>query len=308
MIKKLFNKNNVTDSAVKSETSPTVDKLNKLHEINNYYPIGARVHYYPEFHENITLDSIIIAYLIDGNIFYSDSEISWKESDKRKILVFTTEGKEEQFDSVDKFQFVIPSSGGSEEKLDYFSRETLGQNSGLSRGNNITIIADNRGGRLPIIQTAVTRRTLVKEGFYARQEVVLLDVDTDSFMLADQRSSYRLNTNLAVSISVREYPDVLHCTLADFAEHSVRITFNEDEPLAIFIATDKTVTLNLMLPEQEKSFTLRGHVFRRGQGHAVVTLDMIEKNGAFSRMDTIDSLEVKTLLLQNASTSADGIV
>lgn len=304
---KLFNKDADTDSPANSGLSPAVDRVNKLHEINSYYPIGARVHYYPEFHENVVLDSILIAYLVNGNIFYSDSEISWKESGKRKILVFTTEGKREQFDSVDEFQFVIPASGGSEEKLDYFSREALGRNSGLSRGNNITIIADNRGSRLPIIQTTVSRRTLVKEGFYANQEVVLLDVDTDSFLLADQRSSYRLNTNLAVSVRVRENPDVLHCTLVDFAEHSIRITFSEDEPLAAFITTDKTITLNLILPEQEKSFTLRGHVFRRGQGHAVVTLDMIEKDGTFSKMDTIDSLEVKTLLLQNAIASPDAI-
>ncbi|MCK5093059.1 MAG: PilZ domain-containing protein [Gammaproteobacteria bacterium] len=304
---KLFNKDDDTGASAESELPPAVDRLNKLHKIHSYYPIGARVHYYPEFHENIVLDSILIAYLVDGNIFYSDSEISWKESGKRKIMVFTTEGKKEQFDSIDEFQFVIPASGGSEEKLDYFSKETLGRNSGLSRGNNITIIADNRGSRLPIIQTTVSRRTLVKEGFYANQEVVLLDVDTNSFMLADQRSSYRLHTNLPVSIRVRETPDVLHCTLADFAEHSVRIIFSEDEPLATFISIDKTITLNLILPEQNKSFALRGHVFRRQPGHAVITLDMIEKNGAFSRMDTIDSLEVKTLLLQNAIASPDDI-
>ena len=304
---KLFNKNDDPGTSVKSEASLAVDRLNKLQEITKYYPIGSRVHYYPEFHENITLDSIIIAYLVDGNIFYSDSEISWKESGKRKILVFTTEGKKEQFDSVEEFQFIIPSSGGSEEKLDYFSRETLGRNSGLSRGNNITIIADKRGRRLPIIQTAVSRRTLVKEGFYANQEVVLLDVDTNSFMLADQRSSSRLNTNLPVSIKVRETPDVLHCTMTDFAEHSVRITFSEDEPITTFIVVDKTITLNLMLPEQDKSFTFRGHVFRREPGHAVVKLDMIEKDGSFSRMDTIDSLEIKTVLLHNAIASPDDI-
>lgn len=300
---KLFNKNDVPTTSTKSALTPGVNRLNQLKEILPYYPIGARIRYYPEFQENIVLDSIIIAYIINGKVFYSDTEVSWKESGGKNVITLTTEGKVKHYDSIDDFQFVIPASGGSEEKLDYFRRETLGRNSGLSLGNNITIIADQKSQRLPLIQTTVNRRTLVKEGFYANQQVVLLDVDADSFMLADQRSSYRLSTRLPVTIKIKKEGDVIHCTLVDFAEHSVRITFSEDEPLAAFITADKTIILNLILPEQEKSFTLRGTVFRRDKGYVVITLEMIEKNGSFSKMDIIDSLEVKTLLLQNAITS-----
>lgn len=303
---KLFNKAKASaqdTAAAKSVPSTGTGKLNQLKEILPYYPIGVRVRYYPEFQENIVLDSIIIAYIINGKVFYSDTEVRWEESGGGNVITLTTEGKVKRYNSVDDFQFIIPASGGSEEKLDYFRRETLGRNSGLTRGNNITIIADQRSQRLPLIQTTVNRRTLVTEGFYANQKIVLLDVDVDSFMLADQRSSYRLSTRLPVVIKIKEDGDVIHCTLVDFAEHSVRITFSEDEPLAAFIAADKSVILNLILPEQEKSFTLKGNVYRRGKEYAVVTLDMIEKNGSFSKMDMIDSLEVKTLLLQNAITS-----
>ncbi len=301
---KLFNKDDNPSSA-KSALPSGVVKLNQLKEILPYYPIGTRARYYPEFQENIVLDSIIIAYIINGHVFYSDTEVSWKESGEENTISLTTEGNTEYFNSIDEFQFVIPATGGSEEKLDYFRRETLGRNSGLSLGNNITIIVDQGSERLPLIQTIVNRRTIVKEGFYANQQVVLLDVDTDSFMLADQRSSYRLNTRLPVSIKVKENGDAIHCTLVDFAEHSVRITFDENEPLAAFISLDRTIILGLTLSEQEKSFTLRGHVFRREQGHAVITLDMIEKNGVFSKIDMIDSLEMKTLLLQNAIAAPD---
>lgn len=301
---KIFNKNGPQNSAQGGGAEAGITKLRQLQEITPYFPIGARVRYSPEFKDDIALESLIIAYAINGDLYYSNSDIQWRQSSQGTVLRVISEGKKKLYRSIDSFQFIIPVGGSSEEKLDYTRKEFLGRNSGLSSGNNITLMAEHRQRRIPVLQTTVTHRTTIRKGIYANQQVALLELDTASLQLEDQRSNNRLQTSIPAVMRINQDSDEIPCQLADFCEHSARVTFDEQTPYAKYITPEQSIILAIQLPEPHRAFTLRGQVFRRDQGQAVISLSDIEKAGRFSRLEVIDSLEIKTLLLQHSSASS----
>lgn len=302
---KIFNKNGQPSSARGTENSNTgTDNFRQLKEIASYFPIGVRIRYSPEFKDDIALESLIIAYAINGDLYYSNSDIQWLQSSQGPVLRVVTEGKKNLYRSIDTFQFIIPVGGSSEEKLDYARKESLGRNSGLVSGNNITLMAEHQQRRMPVLQTTVTHRTTIRKGFYAHQQVALLAVDITSLQLEDQRKNNRLQTSIPAIMRINQDSDEIPCQLADFCEHSARVTFDEQDPAARYLTPEQAIILVVNLPESHKVFTLRGLVFRRDEGQAVVSLSDIKKSGRFSRLDVIDSLEIKTLLLQHSQTSS----
>ena len=131
-------------------------------QIFSSFPIGIRISYYPEYKEDITLDSIILAYAVNGDIFYSDTDIQWLKGNT--ILQLVSEGKRKRYSAIENLQLLIPASAGSEEKLDYSRKESLGRNSGFTTGNNITLMAQQQGGRVPVMQSTVARRRKINTG------------------------------------------------------------------------------------------------------------------------------------------------
>lgn len=279
-----------------------------LCRVMQHFPVGAKVQYYPEYRKEIVLESVVIAYIINGEQIYSANGLSCDE--KSGGLTFEEQGVRKSYSKIKGFNIIVPVFTQSEAKLDYVRREELLKIGGLVAGNNITLMAEQQNGQVPVIDTTVKKRTVLKEGYYANQTVALLEVDAESLLLTDQRVHLRLSTNIPARVRVtrrNEYRDLV-ATMLDFSDTSLRLEIagevNPDsgvEPLKLRESDDLIISFNL--PGRSEQISLLGDIFRI-EGDAVVVMlkGMVEK-GQVARLGQIEILKIKANLLQHGQTS-----
>ena len=54
-----------------SEATQATLKISAIKTLIEFFPIGKKLRYYPEFHTDIVLDTIIVAYCVNGHFVYS---------------------------------------------------------------------------------------------------------------------------------------------------------------------------------------------------------------------------------------------
>lgn len=301
----MFNifKGSSKDSGAGRDEPPLLDGR-ALCRVMRHFPFGAKVHYYPEYRKEIVLESVVIGYAINGEFVYSAQGLCC--DDESGEITFSEQGDARSFGRIKSFNIVVPVYTQSEAKLDYIRREELLKVGGLVPGNTITLMAEQQNGQVPVIETTVKRRTVLKEGYYANQTVALLDVDADSLLLTDQRTHMRLQTSLPARVRVTrrgEYRDLI-ATMVDFSDVSLRLEIagetNPDpdaEPLKLRDSDDLIVSFNL--PGRSEQITLLGDIFRV-EGDAVVMMlkGMVDK-GQAGKLGQIEILKIKANLLQH---------
>lgn len=274
---------------------PELD-LARVGAVLQSYPIGAALRYYPEFKQNIVLESVILGYLLNQTLVFSAQEMVCEGTGKNARMLVGPERKAVRLNSVG---IVIPSNSRGVEELDYARREELERTGGLANGNNITLMAHPRDGKTPVVQTTVRKKTVVKEGLYANTPVVLLNVDVSSLLLTDQRTHMRLKTELPAHALVGS-DAVQPCTMVDFSERSVRLR-GEEWPATVRVG--RPVTISFTLPNRSGNVVLRGDLFRKDDNDLVVMLEEIQRGSDFLRIELIDVLGIKATLLQLPQTS-----
>lgn len=274
---------------------PALD-LTKVNAVIQSFPIGAGLRYYPEFKQNIVLESLVLGYLLNQTLVFSAQEVACEGSGKSLELFVGPQRKAMRLTS---FGIVVPSASRGIDQLDYARREELQRTGGLAKGNNITLMAQSREGKTPVVQTTVRKPTIVKEGLYANTPVVVLDVDCSSLLLTDQRAHMRLKTHLAAHVQFGN-DAIQHCTLVDFSERSVRLRADE---WPINTRTGRAVTLTFALSNRAGNIVLRGPLFRKDDNDLVVMLEEIQRGEEFLRIELIDVLGIKAALLQLPQTS-----
>ena len=55
--------------------SPTAFQLARIRTLLEFFPIGKKLRYYPEFKQDIVFDTLILAYCVNGNYVYSSDAI-----------------------------------------------------------------------------------------------------------------------------------------------------------------------------------------------------------------------------------------
>lgn len=270
-----------------------------LGRVLQHFPVGGRVQFYPEYRKEILLDSVVIAYVINGEFIYSFVDLQCDA--KSGSFSLEERGTRKLFSKIKSFNIVVPVHTQSEAKLDYIRREELLKVGGLVPGNTITLMAEQQGGQVPVLETVVQKRAVIKDGFYANQTVALLEVDAESLLLTDQRAHMRLQTNIPAQLQVMrrgEYKN-LNATMVDFSDISLRlvIAFEPDSEVKMRASDDLIISFNL--PGRSEQISLLGNVFRI-EGDAVVVMlkGMVEK-GQTARLGQIDVLKIKAHLLQH---------
>lgn len=298
-----FFKNSSKSSGAGQDEPPLLDGR-ALCRVMRHFPVGAKVQYYPEYRKEIVLESVVIAYAINGEYIYSAHGLNCDE--QSGALTFEEQGERRSYTKIKSFNIVVPVFTQSEAKLDYVRREELLKIGGLVPGNTITLMAEQQGGQVPVIDTTVKKRTVFKEGFYANQTVALLDVDAESLLLTDQRAHMRLSTNIPAQVRVtrrNEYRDLVG-TMVDFSDVSLRLEIAgeanpdpEATPLKLRDSDDLIISFNL--PGRSEQISLLGDIFRI-EGDAVVVMlkGMVDK-GQVGKLGQIEILKIKANLLQN---------
>lgn len=292
---KLFRKSSDKAKA-KTEAAAALLTPAQLHEFMRRFAIGSKIRYYPEYKEDIILDSVILAYLVNGYLVYSNFDLQGGHDGqalhlKRGNEVITLE-------PIKQCSVVIPIVSRGEEQLDYQRRDALEQTGGLAIGNTITLLGQQQHGQIAVIETTVAKRTTLKDGHYANQQVAILRIDTGSFILADQRASQRLQTNFPAALELASDPQSHPCTLLDFSEHALRINLDGFDLEQKLILSAKRLTIKLSLPDVSTPYRLGGKVLRRTGDEVVLIINAIERNGSYATLHAMDILEIKSKLLQ----------
>lgn len=290
----IFNKTSKkrTVSDEKPLSKQTIDS-DGLVRLIPYFPISKKLSYYPEYKQELTLNTTIIAYELNNELVYSNNDISWAQKDGETQVYL----RGDRVKQIERFAFVMPTSGRGEEGLDYASKELLGKHGGFIKGNNITLKGEQNDGRLPVIDMTVRKQMILKEGHYVGHQVAMLDVDPAAFQLLEQRSHVRLKTDIPGQIQAKLHQEPLGCTMVDFSDCAARIIYH-DADNSFRYREGALVTLSFDLPASAEARVIRGKVIRQHDATIVMTLDNIMRAKSFEKVESFDIMEIKANLLQ----------
>jgi len=293
---------NKQDSATSTHDKEVLDGRT-IFRLMRHFPVGAKIQYYPEYQKNIVLDSVVIAYAINDSFVYSTAGLTCDESNG--VLAFSDQEQKRLFKKITSFRIVLPVFSQSEAKLDYIRREELLKVGGLVKGNVITLMAEQSGGQVPVLETIVEKRTMLKEGFYANQTVALLEVDAATLMLSDQRAHLRLKTNIPATIQVSKRGEyaLLNCTMIDFSDRSLRLQMDAGYAAEAMPKEGGKLIVSFNLPGQSEYISLVGEVFRIEGDAIVAMLTGFVKGGQSVELGQIEMLKIKANLLQHSGTN-----
>ena len=275
----------------------------KVTELFRYFPMGEKIRYYPEFQKEGALETIVLGYSVNDQFIFSPVDIRCQQDGDHDVLRLTVDGHERLVQEVESFSLLIPFNQADESKRDYGRRAELGPRGPFRRRNTITLLACSTAGTLSHLDTEVRKILPLTSGIYAGHEVVVLDVLSSSLKLTDQRQHYRLQTELAASLSIRD-GETHECTLLDFSEESVRIQFAEvtADIMALTEFRNLKLAFNVGAEGNGKSYELSGVMYRKTDDRLVMKLQGIYKDGKSVPLGLVDILDIKASLLQHPAT------
>lgn len=300
MFKKLFGIGNAADAAPKKTSSYDPEKLRML---AMHFPVGRKLRYYPEYHREAILNTIVIGYRVNDHYFYSNDQIATDEPGNLRGFKLAS-GKLLGAEDIDRFMILVPDTSDQIRQLDYLTRAELGKAGPFRQGNIITLVAMTTERCIPTLDTTVFRRLELKEGPYAGSEVVLLEPDMSSLAIADKRKHQRVQSSVAALLHYGcEAEKCLEGTLHDFAEDSLRINFITTDPPPQ-LKVGETVFVEFVVSADELPCRLQGRVIRQDEESAVVRTEQIFVDGTFRKLRMMDVVEIKSALLNRSAAGA----
>jgi len=290
----IFNKRTKKTAEKKASVLKTGLNSDGLARLLPFFPIGNKLRYFPEFNQELTLNTAIIAYAINNELVYSNNDVSWQE--ENGVFQLYLSGK--RLKKIESFCFIMPTVGRGEEELDYARKERLGKDGGFLKGNNITLKGEQCDGRLPVLDATVRKQVVLKEGHFVGHKVAILDIDPKVFKLIEQRRHVRLKTDIVGEIQTKAGQVPLRCTMVDFSDRAVRVIHHDVDSERPSYREGSMVTLSFDLAKSAESRVIRGKVIRQHDATVVMTLENIMREKDFEKVALFDIMEIKANLLQ----------
>lgn len=286
-----------------AEMEPALD-TQRLVELMRCFPIGSKFRYYPEYHKEITFESIIIGYGINHHFVYTQRDIRIDTERDMPVFVLEENWRDRPISQVRHFSLMIPDVSVGDAR-DYRRQMDKPQDGRFRRGDILTLMSIFNDKGIPHVNTMVRKRVLMREGYYANHAVIQLDVLLDTLNHIDQRQQRRVKTSIPASMQFSEDSPHYPCTLVDFTETALRIRLDESGGTSVVpLIERRTMIVTLDLPAQARRFALTGKVLRRDAGHFVVALNGKIKDGHVRDFELIDAFDLKATLLQHPATLA----
>ncbi|MDR0441548.1 MAG: PilZ domain-containing protein [Candidatus Accumulibacter sp.] len=297
MLKGLFGKNlddpgNNPPSA-HGRGKPDLARIGTLIE---FFPIGKKLRYYPEFHQDIILDTLVVAYRVNDSFIYSMDSI---ETDRDRLPAFfrANDGRVRlPAAALKTFHLLVPDTSHQEMKLDYLRRAQIGRNGQFSVGNYISLISNAGMKGVSTIDTEVVRQIVLRDGPYAHMNLILLTPDFASLSVADQRKKPRAKTSVPVTLVLPAEDYTGNGTIVDVSDAQLRILLDERGVAPAFQAGDAMI-LDILLGETERRHSVKGSVVRCSAETCVIELDGRIHEGRLIPFTPLDLLELKAGLL-----------
>ncbi|MFZ4538740.1 PilZ domain-containing protein [Propionivibrio sp.] len=271
--------------------------LGRIRTLIEFFPIGKKLRYYPEFKKEIVFDTFVVAYCVNGHFVYSGEAI---DRDSEGVPTVFRSGESEKripAASLKLFQLLVPDTSDLEMKLDYQRRALIGRGRQFNKGNYISLISHAGGKGVSTVDTEVAAKILLKDGPYAQTNMILLTPELDTLAVTDQRRSGRARTCAPVMVSLPEGTFTGPCTIVDISEGAVRIRVRDRGATLPAMQPVVEVTLDIDLGESERHYTIKGAVIRRSPEICVIQLEWLLKDGKFNSLGPLDLLQLKAGLL-----------
>jgi hypothetical protein len=297
MLKALFGKNpgDSEDTPHPTRGRGKID-LGRIRTLAEFFPIGKKLRYYPEFHQDIVLDTLVVAYCANGYFIYSMESI---ETDRDGLPAFfrANEGKVRlPAEALKTFQLLVPDTSHQEKKLDYLRRAQISRNGQFGVGNSISLISNAGVKGVSMVDTEVARQIVLRDGPYAHMNMILLTPDFASLSVADQRKKPRARTSVPVTLALPAEDYAGPGTIVDISDAQMRILLDERGTAPAFQEGDAMI-IDLRLGESERRYSIKGSVVRYTAGACVIGLDGQILEGRLVPFTPLDLLELKAGLL-----------
>ena len=268
----------------------------QLKMLFEYFSIGRKLRYYPEYQREVVFDTLIIAYRVNDQFLYS-----------RAALVLDRDGFPTGFqvagkkilpvDELEKFQLLLPDTTDAERTLSYVTRAELGRGGQFRIGNAITLFIQTDERSIPTVDTMVDRRQTMPSGPYADSSTILVTPDFDSLVLADKRRRQRVETAIRADLFLAPDQQPFTCVLGDFSECSLRLQVSNAGHVMPPLEPEDVVLVEFQVGDPATICRFRGRVFRRVDDFCVIRIEHLYKSGDFEKIKAMDIIEITTTLL-----------
>ena len=294
MLKTLWQ--SLTSSESDSQDKAAVFDRAQVKLLNELFPIGKKLRYYPESHRRIFLRTIVLAYCINNQTLYSHEAIRFGDDGFPKGFE-GADGKLVPFAKWETFQLLLPDTTEMEKNLDYFTRADLGRGGQFGKGNIIMLVGDVIDKCVPMLETTVFRHQVMHDGPYADTPTILVTPDLDTLVLADRRKKQRVHCALPASLHYANETAVLPCTLRDFSEVTLCLGVDDAASSMPPLDSKHPVIAEFGFPGETTTYKIRGKVFHSGDHYCVIEIEQLYRDGKFYKVNLMDIVEIKTGLL-----------
>ncbi len=292
-----------TDAAEETAAEGPAQIATRLAPLLEHFPISRKVSYYPEFQKANQMPTLVLGYCVNNLFVFSKEEIRVDQGEQGPRVLLTINGEEKRLSRLVNFYLVVPHPGADEKKWDYSSRADLGKRGLFSRGNNISLVSYNRDEIPAFMDTTIARFMRLKEGYYANVDIALLEPQFESFAMVNQRRSHRVQTEVPAIVTIEGLGREIACSLVDFTEESTRLKFDEFEATLELFRGNQALRLRFTLEVEgaARNFELACKVARKYEDSIVLNYSGMVSRGELKRIELLDLLEIKSLLLQHGT-------
>lgn len=271
--------------------------LDQIRTLIEFFPIGKRLQYYPEFKKEIVFETFVVAYCVNGHFVYSAEAI---ERDALGVPTAFHAGANEQripVAGLKLFQLLVPDTSDLEMKLDYQRRALIGRGRQFNKGNYISLTSNAGGKGVSTVDTEVAKQIVLPDGPYAHTNMILLTPELQTLAVTDQRRKARAKTCVPVMVSLADGKLAGPCTIVDMSDDAVRLRVRDRDATMPAMRPGDEVILDVDLGEGKRRYTIKGAVLRRSPETCSVMLKGLLMDGKFGSFGPLDFLELKAGLL-----------
>jgi hypothetical protein len=271
--------------------------IERIKTLIEFFPIGKKLRYYPEFKKEIVFDTFVVAYCVNGNFVYSGESIE-RDAEGYPTVFRTGENeKRTPATALKLFQLLVPDTSDLEMKLDYHRRALIGRGKQFNKGNYISLISNAGARGVSTVDTEVATQIVLPDGPYAQTKMILLTPELHTLAVTDQRRKARAKISAPVTVTLLDGNFSGLCTIVDMSEGAVRIRMRDREVTMPEMRIADEVILAIDLGESERHYTIKGAVIRRSSEICVIQMQGQLKDGKFGSLGPLDLLELKAGLL-----------
>lgn len=300
MLKTIFGKTFGSTGAVTTPAGNallTKADLDRIKTLIEFFQIGKKLRYYPEFKKDIVFDTLVVAYCVNGRFVYSMEAIDRDPEGFPTVFHSGESGQHTHVSRLSEFQLLVPDTSDLEMKLDYYRRALIGRGRQFNKGNYITLISNAGAKGVSTMDTEVAKQIVLPEGPYAHMKMILLTPELNTLLVTDQRKKVRTKTYAPVSMFLPEGKFSGPCTIVDISEGEVRVRVRDRGTTMPLMHRGDEVTIEIDLGVAESHYAIKGVVIRRSAETCVFHLAGQYVEGKLVGFSALDLLELKAGLL-----------